>query len=235
MPKETFFNLPADKREHITSIAVNEFANHDYANVSISRIVARAGIAKGSFYQYFDDKEDLFDYLIDLLAEKKREMFSLDHPDPQQIGIFRYLHWMVQAAVQFELAYPELVRVGWRAARNGSLPAIQARYRVETMQFYTRLIAKGKAEGDIDPELDDELVAYYFNSVFTSMAQFLLPRIIEHQQNHEIGRVLWEKPEVARIFDQAIDILEAGVGASRRASNAQPRPVPEALQEVGSA
>ena len=59
MPKITFFNLPDEKRQLILDIAIDEFAENDFANVSISRIVARAGIAKGSFYQYFEDKDDL--------------------------------------------------------------------------------------------------------------------------------------------------------------------------------
>jgi TetR/AcrR family transcriptional regulator len=54
MPKQTFFNLPDEKRDLITDVVIDEFADNDYDKVSISRIVQRAGIAKGSFYQYFD-------------------------------------------------------------------------------------------------------------------------------------------------------------------------------------
>ena len=114
-PKRPFLNLPNKKREFITEIAIEEFANNEYADVSISRLVARAGIAKGSFYQYFEDKEDLYAYLLDLIAQRKMEMFSIERPDPEHIGIFNYLHWMVQTGVQFELAYPELSRLGYRA------------------------------------------------------------------------------------------------------------------------
>ena len=60
MPYETFFNLPEEKRQTIFDILLEEFAENDYNSVSISRIVNRAGIAKGSFYQYFEDKKDLF-------------------------------------------------------------------------------------------------------------------------------------------------------------------------------
>jgi AcrR family transcriptional regulator len=63
-------------------VILDEFSENDYANVSISRIVARAGIAKGSFYQYFENKEDLYGYLVDVIAETKTKIFSLDHPDP---------------------------------------------------------------------------------------------------------------------------------------------------------
>jgi len=101
MPKETFFNLPDEKRERITAIAIEEFGSNDYADVSISRIVARAGIAKGSFYQYFEDKEDLYVYLLDLITEKKKEAFSMDQPDPAHTGIFQYMHWILRSGVQF--------------------------------------------------------------------------------------------------------------------------------------
>ena len=76
-------------------VIMDEFAENDYANVSISRIVTNAGIAKGSFYQYFEDKDDLYSYLFDLIIEAKAETFSLDQPDPQHIGIFAYMRWIL--------------------------------------------------------------------------------------------------------------------------------------------
>jgi AcrR family transcriptional regulator len=42
MPKEIFFNLPEEKRERITALAIEEFAENDYDLASISRIVSRA-------------------------------------------------------------------------------------------------------------------------------------------------------------------------------------------------
>ncbi|MEM7578547.1 MAG: TetR/AcrR family transcriptional regulator, partial [Cyanobacteria bacterium P01_A01_bin.80] len=44
------------KRQNITNAAITEFNNHSYESASISAIVNRAKIAKGSFYQYFKDK-----------------------------------------------------------------------------------------------------------------------------------------------------------------------------------
>jgi hypothetical protein len=55
---QTFSNLPEEKRQRILRIAIDEFADNDYDSASVSRIVARAGIAKGSFYQCFVDKDD---------------------------------------------------------------------------------------------------------------------------------------------------------------------------------
>jgi len=51
MPKQTFFNLPEEKREMVFNAAVEEFAEHGLKNASTNRIVKNSGIAKGSFYQ----------------------------------------------------------------------------------------------------------------------------------------------------------------------------------------
>ncbi len=66
MPTNTFFNLPEEKKNKILKAANKEFARVPLEQVSIKNIVEDAEIARGSFYQYFEDKEDLFDYMMDL-------------------------------------------------------------------------------------------------------------------------------------------------------------------------
>lgn len=74
MPKPTFFNLPAEKQETLIQAAKNEFSRVPLNQASIANIVKSAQIARGSFYQYFTDKEDAFFYLLELgtKAHKKR-------------------------------------------------------------------------------------------------------------------------------------------------------------------
>ena len=69
MPNQTFFNLPEKKRVTIIKLAIAEFANKDYKNASITKIVKQAKIAKGSFHQYFEDKKELYLYLVDLASK----------------------------------------------------------------------------------------------------------------------------------------------------------------------
>lgn len=64
MPTQTFFNLPPPKREKLLHAAVAEFARRPYGEVSISRIIQAAEIPRGSFYQYFTDKTDLFRHVL---------------------------------------------------------------------------------------------------------------------------------------------------------------------------
>ncbi len=63
MPNKTFYNLPEGKRSRFLQAAYAEFARHSYEGASISRLVMHLGIAKGSVYQYFADKRELYHYL----------------------------------------------------------------------------------------------------------------------------------------------------------------------------
>ena len=63
MPKDTFFNLKDEKQQRILTAALQEIAASGYDKASVTRIVKDAGIATGSFYQYFEDLDDLFVYV----------------------------------------------------------------------------------------------------------------------------------------------------------------------------
>ncbi len=70
MPTSTFFNLPPPKREKLLCAAIAEFARKPYGEVSINRIIQAAEIPRGSFYQYFADKTDLFRYVLRCYGEQ---------------------------------------------------------------------------------------------------------------------------------------------------------------------
>ena len=64
MPTSTFFRLPEEKRQRLLDAAWAEFSQTRFTNASINRIIHSAHIPRGSFYQYFVDKDDLFYYLL---------------------------------------------------------------------------------------------------------------------------------------------------------------------------
>lgn len=70
MPKETFLKLSKEKQQKIIKSAKKEFARAPIENVSIKNIVEEADIARGSFYQYFESKEDLLIYILKENSEK---------------------------------------------------------------------------------------------------------------------------------------------------------------------
>lgn len=73
MPKQTFYKLPQEKQERILAAAKNEFTHARYDDASINQIVRESGISRGSFYQYFEDKQDIFLYF---LKDYRKEILS---------------------------------------------------------------------------------------------------------------------------------------------------------------
>ena len=75
MPNKLFFELDKQKQDRIISAAITEFATHGYENSSTNRIVKECAISKGSLFKYFENKEDLYFFLIDtVMAEMARDM-----------------------------------------------------------------------------------------------------------------------------------------------------------------
>ncbi|HZG73313.1 MAG TPA: TetR/AcrR family transcriptional regulator [Chondromyces sp.] len=75
MPKFTFLNLPEEKKQTLIQAAKKEFSRAPLFKASITNIIKTAGIPRGSFYQYFEDKEDLFFYLLNELAKENKQKF----------------------------------------------------------------------------------------------------------------------------------------------------------------
>ncbi|MDD3478651.1 MAG: TetR/AcrR family transcriptional regulator [Candidatus Izemoplasmatales bacterium] len=66
----TFHHLPEEKREAILSAARREFSRVPFAKTSINRIIQEAGIPRGSFYMYFEDKEDLLKIVLQSMMDE---------------------------------------------------------------------------------------------------------------------------------------------------------------------
>ena len=70
MPTRVFIELDESKKKRVTDAALAEFAARGYVNASTNNIVKECGISKGSLFKYFENKEDLYFYLIDTVAAK---------------------------------------------------------------------------------------------------------------------------------------------------------------------
>lgn len=74
MPTDRFYHLPKEKRISIREAAIREFTRVPLEQVSINQIVKDAGISRGSFYTYFEDKRDVMMYLLQDIKEKMEQI-----------------------------------------------------------------------------------------------------------------------------------------------------------------
>lgn len=94
MPTKTFFNLNHEKKNRIIEVSKREFSKYSFYDTSINRIVKEAGISRGSFYQYFEDKEDLFIYILNdyknIIMEWIKEKVNNERKDIFELMLLVY-------------------------------------------------------------------------------------------------------------------------------------------------
>lgn len=208
MPKQTFLNLPEEKRKVFTEIALDEFANNDYNSASVSKIVETAGIAKGSVYQYFEDKQDLFMYLMDVSNKAMLEFISQSSPPNPNADFFEMLRWQMSATVQASLKYPIHSKL-LRRAYSSPLPfrdTIFEKAKKVRDGHFQGMIAQAQSSGLLDPSLDASIVSFMVQGLMNELGSFLQSKYAKRKGDW-VGL-----PEVGEIFDQVIVILKNGLG-----------------------
>lgn len=63
MVKQTFLNLPQEKKKRVEQAMLHEFSTYPLAKAQVARIVKEANIARGAFYKYFADLTDAYVYI----------------------------------------------------------------------------------------------------------------------------------------------------------------------------
>src|SRR5262245_22338383 len=156
MPRPTFFALPAERRERLVREAVAEFSARPYAEASLSQIAQRARIPKGSFYQYFDDKLDLYRWLVtDEAARHKREFIGASAATGDFWTDFEAL---IERGMAFLVEHPRLARLSAAAADPTALAEVRGLHKAiceAGIDELRAMLAQGIERGAIQtPDLD---------------------------------------------------------------------------------
>ncbi len=212
MPKQTFFDLPDEKRSRILDVAIEEFAAKPYDAASISNIVRNSDIAKGSFYQYFNDKQELYQYLIELGNTKKLEVVKT-LPTPDLNGdLFGYFHWVFQTAVYFEIQFHHLARIQYRAfVEEIPFPEITKELRRRgTTQFFKQLLSRGIIHGEVAPFVDPDLAAFLMETVYYQFGRYFIERLNLDRDSAKLA-TLFEGDEAQALISNLMDIFQSGM------------------------
>ncbi|MGI9344464.1 MAG: TetR/AcrR family transcriptional regulator [Gammaproteobacteria bacterium] len=98
-------------RQAILQAAIDKFAVHGIAGVSIEEIIDAADVSRGTFYKHFKSKEDvLTQILVPMMSWYGKKLEAIDAEDPQQIldQIFDvYIQIWREAPGAFSLASQE--------------------------------------------------------------------------------------------------------------------------------
>ncbi len=108
--------LPEERKLSILNAAKEMFAINGYHDTSISDIIKRADIARGTFYLYFKDKREIFDALFDQLLQKINESLMRVTIAPDQKPPLDQIAENLHRIFQLAMNDPELARILFRHA-----------------------------------------------------------------------------------------------------------------------
>lgn len=196
MPKKTFFNVSDEKRRRIVDAALQEFAAHSFNEASTNRIIKNAGIPKGSFYQYFKNKEDLYLYFLDEVSKEftdpllhEKEMYPdanffevIQHTNREVLKLKNIKPEYIEARMQMELDNNEFIR----------------NIRKKSTEKYIKIIERDKERGIIKPDADAEIIV-------DMIASFSLNERYRNKSGAE---------EYLRKLDVVINIIKEGVAVA---------------------
>lgn len=171
---QQFTQLREDKQKRIISASLEEFAGKGYAAASLNSVVATAGIAKGSLFNYFSSKEGLFLYLYRMAVEEIRDYLRGVREQSREENLFDRLRLLFHAGIRFTRQHPLLARIYFRVLHTADAPRrtrLLRELHSESLNFLEKLLADGVAKGEVRADLNLPQAAFLVESVLNRFLQ----------------------------------------------------------------
>lgn len=166
VPRPRFQALPSELQHTLLDSAFEEFSSRGYANSSLNRILRTAGVSKGSFYYYFDDKRDLYREVV--RVGLRRLLVGLSPPAPGSLTSDDFWPVMETQTVELSLRLqndPPLLAVLHDALRTPSgASAVSDETEEAITPWVGSMVRTGQDLGTVRADLPaDLLVAVALN------------------------------------------------------------------------
>lgn len=175
MPKQTFLNLSPLKRHRIEDAFYREFTIHKFDDASISSVLKSLGMAKGSFYQYFENKGDLFNYLMQHCFEKKMEY--INHVKREDFETFwDYWRAIYTEGLEFDKECPRLSNFGYHLMDNMNSPTLKSMYNALYQQGLDGMKALVQPEidkGHFRKDISVDRLAFYLMKMGEQLLEYM--------------------------------------------------------------
>lgn len=222
MPQKTFMNLTEERQKEIIDTCLREFALHDYNEVSLSKIIAELGLAKGSFYRYFESKRDLYEYLIEYAKKMNIGLFEKTLQDPGDDILDAWSRFYLQAAM-LDNQDPAFGGFGYKVSQerdNVVLGNVALKSKMRGLEVLKELFVEQQKKGNIRDDLDIGQMIYTLLQVQEGVMDYLaLKYKIDFKKNIAKGKPLFSIPK--DVLEQELagfaKILKEGIGKKRRA------------------
>lgn len=190
MPKQTYYNLDKDKKDRLIEACLEEFSSYTFTDASINRIIKNCDISRGSFYQYFENKEDCYMEILGMIAQEKYELFKDVVNDESQSVFDDYLNMLKQVRIWMD-RQPRYYKIGILMQKDDSDFIHKLIEKNPSLgDYFIYLIKRDQEKGLIRKDVDPHLLS----DILISTNQKIL---LEH----------FEKKEYESMFEKSKQII----------------------------
>lgn len=163
-------NAKEDTKEKILAMGARIIHRKGFHHTGIQEILKAAGVPKGSFYFYFDNKEDFGLQVIDWYSRNFREMLTKLLAQDNQLSPLQRMSALFDWFMEFyqDLEFTCGCPVGNLAQEMGDLsPAFSEKLSQavgQMVDMYRQLIEAAQSKGELSGELEAEETARFIVS-----------------------------------------------------------------------
>lgn len=200
MPKDTFYRLNDNKKNDILNAAIQEFSKRTVKDAKISNIILDSKISRGSFYQYFENIDDLYYYVIGYIRKIKIDYFQ-DFFFEEKHSFVERLRELYKKSVEFSNKNRLFVSIGRKHLDSSNLEGdLGYKKTIDDIEIgLIKWIQRDIDRGILRKDIDQRVLA---NISVTFLSLFLT--------EHVYYQILTLE-ELELKIDNIIKILEKGV------------------------
>lgn len=167
-----FEKINTEKKERILQAAIIEFSSKGFNLANINHIAANAEVSVGSLYKYFDNKRNMYLYVIHENVEKIRTVLEKILSETHDIETtIRRIIQAIQVLSRRDEYATKLYNIMTTEHNSELVWQISSQMEGATATLYADLIEKAKENGEITKDIDSKYSAFFMDNLFV-MLQF---------------------------------------------------------------
>lgn len=165
---EAWQALQPEKRDKIFSTAIDEFAK-GYGAASMNSLARAAGISKGSIFNYFRSKGDLFDRVLEVTLKQVKKYLRGVQEQTAELPFVDRLGELLRSGFRFIDRHPRLASIYFNQLAGGEAPYRSRQLAViarSSTNYLEDLVIDAQRAGEIDPAVPARRLAFLINAMF---------------------------------------------------------------------
>jgi TetR/AcrR family transcriptional regulator len=209
---EKFMKLPKEKRDRILKSAIEEFGKNGYISASTDLIASNSQISKGSLFNYFGNKKNLYIFTAEYISEVLNNEILNEVDKIEDNDFFSRMKHLSLIKQNMFIKYPDETKILIEAfisppqELKDEIEVIYKKYYIKGFNILQDYIIKYINIDMLKKNIKSEDAMFVVMTLFEALA-----KKYTQEYSNETKDLLSYSDEIFREFDKYIDIIKYGI------------------------